>query len=584
MKINSKIPLQVLSLCFILIFHYSCSKDSDLLTDYVTSENMDTSDIGLLIIDDTYFMSATSNVTLDVLANDTFENEEEVNITETSSPSNGTVAINDNNTITYTPDSEVIEQVSDTTNNEVVEVVDTFTYTTEVVNEDETVSTETGNVTVTVTEDPDKTFMGQLKAFPGAEGFGKNATGGRGGIVYHVTNLNDDGPGSLRKGMEDVDGARTIVFDISGQINLESRIYTFPLYSKGSSENRLTIAGETAPGSGITIANYGITIRNGNVIMRHLRIRPGSNNGQDSPDCISITPHNGDDASNIIIDHCSLSWSQDENIGIEGQSGNPVSNVTIQNCIISESLNAYAVLVGRNVKNLSMLNNLFANTGDRNPEHSYGDGSSFEFNNNIIYNYKRGVTIPYGIGKFDAINNKFKVKSAPATFNYYYARNNVENPTGDADDGVIHQSGGITEGTPYGEMSTNWESWNQSSPTMSSLYSPTPASDLDAKLLGHIGANYTSNGMLFDDPVDKRILSNYENSAGNFITNESSVGGFPSLNSIKRPANYDTDGDGMADAWELEQGLNPNDSGDGNDDRNGDGYTNLEEFLFSLVQ
>ncbi len=178
-----------------------------------------------------------------------------------------------------------------------------------------------------------------------------------------------------------------------------------------------------------------------------------------------------------------MSWSQDENIGLEGQPNNPLSNVTIQNCIISESLNSYGVLVGRNVRNLSMLNNLFANTGNRSPEHTYGDGSTFEFNNNLIYNYQRAVTIPYGVGKFDAINNKFKVKAQPPTYNYYYARNNIENPTGQPDDGVIHQSGGITEGKPYGEMSTNWASWNQPSPTMSSLYTPTPASGLEAKLL-----------------------------------------------------------------------------------------------------
>ena len=163
MKLNAQSPLHVLLFSLVLIFQFSCSKDSDLLAEYVISETQEATDIGQFIVDDTFFIASSGSITLDVLANDTFENEEEVIIAETSTPSNGTVEINSDNTLTYT-----VETTEET--------VDTFTYSTEVVNEDASISTETGTVTVTV-EDPNKTVGGELKAFPSAFGGGANATG-----------------------------------------------------------------------------------------------------------------------------------------------------------------------------------------------------------------------------------------------------------------------------------------------------------------------------------------------------------------------------------------------------------------------
>ena len=114
--------------------------------------------------------------------------------------------------------------------------------------------------------------------------------------------------------------------------------------------------------------------------------------------------------------------------------------------------------------------------------------------------------------------------------------------------------------------------------TNNSIYTPTPASELEDKLLNNVGAN------ILNDPVDSRIIDDYKNSKGKFIGNESEVGGYPTLVSVSRPADYDTDGDGMEDNWEILQGLNPNYKDDGKADRNGDGYTNLEEFLYTLIQ
>ena len=152
MKFKKQSPLHVVLLCLILIFQFSCSKDSDLLTDYVLADSLDSKVIANLVVDDTYQVSLSGSMVLDVLANDTFENEAEVVISETSTPTNGTVEINTDETLTYTPSAEIIEQVSDTTNTTTAEVVDTFTYTAEVVNEDGTATSEEASVVITTAD------------------------------------------------------------------------------------------------------------------------------------------------------------------------------------------------------------------------------------------------------------------------------------------------------------------------------------------------------------------------------------------------------------------------------------------------
>lgn len=155
MKFKKQSPLHVVLLCLILIFQFSCSKDSDLLTDYVLADSLDSKVIANLVVDDTYQVSLSGSMVLDVLANDTFENEAEVVITETSTPTNGTVAINNDETLTYTPNAEIIEQVSNNTETAVGEV-DTFTYTVAVVNGEGTTTSEEASVVITSGDNADR--------------------------------------------------------------------------------------------------------------------------------------------------------------------------------------------------------------------------------------------------------------------------------------------------------------------------------------------------------------------------------------------------------------------------------------------
>ena len=275
----------------------------------------------------------------------------------------------------------------------------------------------------------------KVLAFPTAEGFGRYTTGGRGGEVYVVTNLNDSGEGSLRKGIVR-HGTRTIVFAISGTIFLKS-----PLdINKGN----LTIAGQTAPGDGIALAGYPVSIKADNIIIRYLRFRLGDINKQQE-DAIG-----GRETKNVIIDHCSMSWSVDEVASFYRNR-----DFTMQWCIISEALNNSVHVKGEHGyggiwggSKASFHHNLISSNNSRNPRFS---GSSttvnssdefLDFRNNVIYNWEHNSIYGGEKGTYNMVNNYFK--SGPATPKS--RKNRIVNPSEPYGKFYVH--GNFVEGFP----------------------------------------------------------------------------------------------------------------------------------------
>jgi len=220
-------------------------------------------------------------------------------------------------------------------------------------------------------------IYGQIPAFPGAEGFGRYAKGGRGGDVYHVTNLNDDGAGSLRNGIEEMNGPRIIVFNVSGTIELKNRIRI--------KTPNLTIAGQTAPGDGITLGGHAFYVYASDVIVRYIRCRFGDVSGEQK-DAVSIVR-----GSNIIFDHVTASWSVDETFSCQSAD---VDSLTVQWCMITESLrysihdkgaHGYGGIVG--ALRQSFHHNLYAHHSSRSPKVSWRRHCEVDFRNNVIYNW-----------------------------------------------------------------------------------------------------------------------------------------------------------------------------------------------------
>ncbi|SIS51408.1 hypothetical protein SAMN05421766_102506 [Zobellia uliginosa] len=439
------------------------------------------------------------------------------------------------------------------------EVDDSFTYTTETTDEEGNVVTEEVNVTVTT-----KAFS-ELKAFPTAEGFGKNATGGRGGIVVEVTNLNDSGPGSLRAALE-MKQTRTIVFKVGGTINAKSSLNIKP----GS--GNVTIAGQTAPGGGILIKNGELSVQTDNVIIRHIRVRmgPGTNpEGGHNLDGIRVRSFQNNKLKDVIIDHCSVAWAIDENFDIKN-----AENVTIQNCIIGESIRG--VLISRS-KNISILNNLFILNNSRNVLANTVTHTdlTFEQINNIVYGFKWATSGTDGMS-FNVISNSYKLPNNFDTSTKYPITLTPPDPENN-DKGNIktthaYLKDNIFDSNFTGLYRKELEPYLFSSPKNKSSYKATNVNNLENKLLSHVGASIPKR-----DALDSRLISDFKNSNGTLRSN----GSYPSISS--GTAYKDSDKDGISDDWEKSHGLNPNNKADGNEDRNKDGYTNLEDFLYYLA-
>ncbi|WP_081417500.1 pectinesterase family protein [Paenibacillus sp. Soil522] len=402
----------------------------------------------------------------------------------------------------------------------------------------------------------------RIPAFPGAEGGGIYTTGGRGGDVYEVTNLNDSGPGSLRDAVSA--GNRTVVFQVSGTIHL--------LSSLRIAGSNLTIAGQTAPGDGITVADYQTTLSADNVIIRYMRFRVGDKHPSEA-DAFGVRGH-----QNFIIDHCSFSYSVDETL-----SPYQNKNTTVQWSIISESMlhsthakgnHGYGGIFGG--ENATFHHNLIAHHSSRNPRFAADVGQTVDFRNNVIYNW--GFKSVYGgeNASVNMVNNYYKF--GPDT-RYGFTRNLIMDPPPATS--KFYLDGNYMDGSPE-VTADNW-SGVSNVPDGVKLSSPVPfaeqvtmqsAEDAYQAVLAVAGAS-----LPIRDSFDARVVNDVVNRTGRILNSPKEVGGILDYASAAAPD--DTDHDGMPDSWELARGLNPIDAGDGKI-VGADGYTNLEHYLNSI--
>lgn len=419
-----------------------------------------------------------------------------------------------------------------------------------------------------------------LPAFPGAEGFGSTTVGGRGGQVIYVTNLNDSGPGSLRAAI-DTAGPRIVVFAVGGTITLETALLINDPY--------ITIAGQTAPGDGITLrASENNTsnlmyIDTHDVVVRYLRFRKGPGGGRDNLTLIG--------GYNIVVDHSSFSWSTDENLS----SWYDAHDYTLSWNIIAEPLHCSThqdgchgmnSLIGNatSMGNVSIHHNLYAHGMYRNP--FVKPSGMVDIVNNVGYNnyhylyvqsqydgsYQAGPIYVNVVGNYfkygpESERNgayypqvKFRKDKAESVLEAYLSGNQGDNGT----DWALVDYSGAADGSVRVEKRHN-------TPPITT----TTAEQAYQEVLAKAGAN------LVRDAIDLRVVDDVEKGTGAFIDEPDEVGGWPTLAAGTAPT--DTDGDGMPDTWESERGLDPQNLNDGPADRD-DGYTNVEEYLAWLVQ
>ena len=432
-------------------------------------------------------------------------------------------------------------------------------------------------------------FRPRQLAFPGAEGYGRFARGGRGGRVIEVTNLEDSGPGSFRAAVE-AEGPRTVVFRVSGVIPLRSQITL--------KHPNLTVAGQTAPGDGICTRGFPVGTASGShdIIIRYLRIRVGDESGH---------PYNGTGlgGDHTIMDHCSISWSMDE-----GLSTRTARDVTFQRCIIAEALHdsvhrhphAYAASIGGDIA--SFHHNLLVHCAGRNWSLAGGLDNAvrlaghLDIRNNVVYNWEHRTT-DGGAKEVDFVNNYYK--PGPASRVFHLMKPDVGSP---GDRQVYYIAGNVMEGHPEYDAD-NWagvfpngdaplDEIRSDKPLFPPFVRTTSAVEAYEDVLMDVGANLPKS-----DALDRRVIR--ETKTGTF-THRGSKTGFPGIidsqfdlgpdpwptyRTAEVPA--DADHDGMPDAWESARGLDPNspagDFSEANADPDGDGYTRLEDYLNELA-
>lgn len=394
----------------------------------------------------------------------------------------------------------------------------------------------------------------QQLAFPGAEGFGAYATGGRGGTVVHVTNLNASGPGSLADAVSQPN--RTVVFDVGGVIDITGQNLTIA--------SNLTIAGQTAPGEGITIYGGRVIMSNSsNVIMRYIRMRGSISMPEDK---CTLTM---DYCDNVILDHCSISWGRWDNVHIKD-----ANNITYQNCIISEGIEPQRFgAITDGTRNWTISHCLWTNNKSRNPKMK----CYLQYYNNVVYNYGIGIVGGHSAADNyqDVMNNYFITGPSSGSSNKYFDQwtetdhlYSTGNYTDDNRDGKLN-----------GRLITDYNGATPMQQPNLKCQAPMnlePAEDAFYAVMEHAGASRVRDGH------DLRIIEQLASlgTKGAFIANEQDVGGIGTLSGADAPA--DSDGDGMPDEWEKANGTDP-DKADANGDADGNGYTNIEDYVNSLA-
>jgi pectate lyase len=405
-------------------------------------------------------------------------------------------------------------------------------------------------------------------AFPEAEGFGAMATGGRGNKVVHVTNLADSGAGSLRDAISQ--GNRIVVFDVGGVITLASKL--------AAGGDNLTIAGQTAPGDGITVYGNGTSFSSRkNIVVRFVRFHQGlAKDSAEGTKAVNLT-----DVENMIFDHVSVEWGRWDCFGITGDS----SDVTVQDSIIGEAIvpQKFGALMD-SADRITIARTLWINNESRNPKFK----ANGQYVNNVVYNWGSGGGLIGGHSSADwyedVINNYFIAGPAnTGSFLSQYAGTDRVYQQGnlvDLDRNGKLNGRAVANGDFKGDSPPTFETAAHNKPSVPvAVLSPEAAYD---RIVAQAGVCAKR------DAVDQRLITQLRSlgTSGAIVggdDGEAAVGGQPATTQSQRPAGFDSDGDGMPDAWETAHGLDPSGPADATADSAGDGYSNVEKYLNELA-
>jgi len=376
-------------------------------------------------------------------------------------------------------------------------------------------------------------------AFPDAKGFGIETSAGRGGRIIIVTNLKNTGKGSLREAVES-EGPRIIVFEAAGVIDLNLTNLTVK-------NPYVTIAGQTAPSPGITLIRGSLRIHTHDVLVQHLHVRPGDagkpkNSGWE-PDGIAAA---GGNAFNVVIDHCSVTWSVDENISTSGERtlgpDKTAHNITISNCINAEALSKSTHSKGEHSKgtlihdfcqDIAVINNLYAHNVDRNPyfkAHTTG-----VIINNVIYNTRKAIILNWVEQEWS--NSEIRPENCNVTiignvFVYgpgYNAPEGMIGKKGNAyiEDNIVLEYIGKPVKFPvitFGDVKILKEK-----PSMPEGLTPMPSNEVIDYVVKNAGARPKDR-----DEIDSRIIKDFLEHKGKVINSQEDVGGYPKINPVYR--------------------------------------------------